>query len=223
MLKLQSVTKHYASNTVLSNISFTVNPGEIIGIVGENGAGKSTLLRLLATIDKPTSGKISWNDFSYDTKWKEMRKHIGYVPQEIAIWEDLTVEENMRFFERLTSRHKQIEELRQICLAMNLTKWQETARTLSGGMKRKLNLAITLIHEPEILLLDEPTVGIDLKSKKEIGAYIQKQARDFNRIILYISHDMDEIQALCDRVICIGEDSFYQDILQQTGKEIISF
>lgn len=222
MLKIDSVTKNYDNKHVLHHLSFTVQPGEIIGLVGENGAGKSTLLRLLATIDKPNSGTISLHDLSFDKNRNAIRKSIGYVPQDIAIWEELTVKENMQFFEKLSFKSKSLTELRDLCVEMSLHKWDEPVKALSGGMKRKLNIAITLIHDPEVILLDEPTVGIDLKSKKEIGSYLLRQAKEKNRMIVYTSHDMDEIKELCDRVICIGEDNFYQDLLQQSGKEIIS-
>ncbi|WP_026906397.1 ABC transporter ATP-binding protein [Paucisalibacillus globulus] len=222
MLDVQSITKSYTKNPILHNLSFSVMPGEIIGLVGENGAGKSTLLRILATIDKPDNGSISLNNLSYESNRKKVRKTIGYVPQDIAVWEELTVKENMHFFERLSSEAKNDDQLKELCLEMNLEKWNESVKNLSGGMKRKLNIAITLIHNPKLLLLDEPTVGIDLKSKKEIGSYLWKQAKEQKRIIMYTSHDMDEINELCDKVICIGKDSFYEEILSTSGKEIIS-
>ncbi|WP_339214398.1 ABC transporter ATP-binding protein [Ornithinibacillus sp. FSL M8-0202] len=223
MLNIQSLTKRYNRKQILNNLSFSVLPGEVIGLVGENGAGKSTLLRLLATIDKPTKGNITLFDYTYKKHRKEIRKQIGYVPQDIAIWDELTVKENMLFFEKLAYTNKTSEQLRQLCLEMNLDKWDVPVKTLSGGMKRKLNIAISLIHDPTILLLDEPTVGIDLKSKIEIGSYLLKQAKEHNRIILYTSHDMDEIKHLCDKVICIGDDLFYKEILKNSGKEVISF
>jgi len=223
MLSLQTVTKSYGKKLILNDISFSIKDGEIIGLVGENGAGKSTLLNILATLTKPTNGQISLDDKSYRDDKKEIRKQIGFVPQEIAIWEDLTVEENMIFFEKLSWRNKDHEELKQLCLDMKLEKWKEPVKTLSGGMKRKLNMAISLIHDPKLLLLDEPTVGIDLKSRKEIGTYLKNIAVKYQKIIVYTSHDMDEIMNLCDRIICIGQDPFYQHILEDAGKKVVTF
>lgn len=151
-----------------------------------------------------------------------MRKQIGFVPQDIAIWDEFTVEENMVFFEKLSWKKKSNAQLKQLCQEVNLEKWKEPVKTLSGGMKRKLNIAISLIHDPQLLLLDEPTVGIDLKSRKEIGAYLKDQAVKNEKIIVYTSHDMDEIINLCDRVFCIGEDPFYKTILKNSGKEVFS-
>ncbi|API90797.1 MULTISPECIES: ABC transporter ATP-binding protein [Virgibacillus] len=223
MLNVDCISKTYNKQAIFSNLSFSVHPGEIIGLVGENGAGKSTLLQLLATLQSPTTGGIQLYDWYYKQHRKLVRRHIGFVPQEIAIWDNFTVRENMIFFEKLAWKKKSEKELKQLCLDMNLDRWDEKVHTLSGGMKRKLNLAISLIHDPDLILLDEPTVGIDLKSKKEIAAYLKKLAQEKEKMILYTSHDMDEINELCTRVICIGKDPFYKNLLQHAGKKIISF
>jgi len=220
MLSVDGLTKRYHKNTVLDHVNFTIEKGEIIGLVGENGAGKSTLLQILATLSQPTKGTILLNDLPYHRNKQAIRKQIGFVPQDIAIWDTFTVEENMQFFEKLSWVSKEKEELKQLCLDMKLDRWKESVKILSGGMKRKLNIAITLIHNPSILLLDEPTVGIDLKSRKEIGHYLYRQAKESNKTILYTSHDMDEIIQLCDRVFCIGHDPFYKDVLTEAGKKV---
>ncbi|WP_163580158.1 ABC transporter ATP-binding protein [Gracilibacillus saliphilus] len=223
MLKVEGLNKSFHKKTILDNLSFNITQGEIVGLVGENGAGKSTLLQILATTMKPTSGEILLGQRNYQREKAKIRKQIGFVPQDIAVWEQLTVEENMTFFEKLSWTKKSNAQLKEIGQDMNLDRWKEPVKNLSGGMKRKLNLAISLIHDPSLLLLDEPTVGIDLKSRKEIGAYLRKQATDHNKTIIYTSHDMDEIQELCDRVITIGEDSFYKNLLQEADKEVLSF
>ncbi|UJL45019.1 ABC transporter ATP-binding protein [Virgibacillus sp. NKC19-16] len=223
MLNVNVLSKMYGKKSILKDISFSAKEGEVIGLVGENGAGKSTLLQIIATLQKPTKGTLSLLDMPYHKHKKDIRKQIGFVPQDIAIWDEFTVEENMVFFEKLSWKKKSKDELNQICLDMKLDKWKEPVKTLSGGMKRKLNLAISLIHNPSLLLLDEPTVGIDLKSRKEIGTYLKKLAIKKETLIVYTTHDMDEIISLCDRVICIGDDPFYEEILINAGKEVISF
>lgn len=215
MLEVNDVVKSYKRKTVLENCTFQMEQGEIVGLVGENGAGKSTLLQLLATVMSPTAGEISFDGLSYKENIKKIRRKIGYVPQDISIWEEFTVEENMLFFEKLSWKRRTPEECRQLCLDMQLTQWKEKAESLSGGMKRKLNLAISLLHDPIFLLLDEPTVGIDLKSKTEIGAYLHALAKNEGKMIMYTSHDMDEITTICDRVYSIGKDPFYMDLLQK--------
>jgi len=221
MLKAQSIHKKYGKTSVLNDVSFQVNSGEIVGLVGENGAGKSTLLHIIATLQKATSGSVFLKDIAYKNQLKTVRKKIGFVPQEIAVWEDLSVEENMVFFEKLAWKNKTKAELRQLCLDMELDKWKEKVHTLSGGMKRKLNLAITLIHDPELLLLDEPTVGIDLKSKQEIVSYLKRLAEE-GKTIMYTSHDMDEIMQLCDYTYCLGDDPFYEIFLQERGQKVLT-
>src|SRR5699024_2251879 len=124
------------------------------------------------------------------------------------------VRENMLFFEQLSWKRQSEEDLRKLCTEMNLTKWTEKVSTLSGGMKRKLNLAISLIHEPQLLLLDEPTVGIDLRSKKEIATYIKKLVIDKQLIMIYISHEIDEIKQLCDKIYSLCEYSYYETLLK---------
>lgn len=223
MLDVQSLSKTYGKRKIFTDISFTIKQGEIVGLIGENGAGKSTLLSILATLQKPTTGKISLDGLTYTKMRNIVRKKIGYVPQEIALWNHLTVRENMLFFEKLAWNKKSEDELKGICSHVKLNRWEEPVYNLSGGMKRKLNLAISLIHDPDLLLLDEPTVGIDLKSRMEIGTYLKILATDFNKIIMYTSHDIAEIKTLCNRVICIGEDPFYQNLLGNSGKEIQSF
>ncbi len=210
----------YKEKMVIEDMSFQMKPGDIIGLVGENGAGKSTLLQVLATVMRPTQGDIQLEGLSYRTDIKKIRQKIGYVPQDISIWDEFTVEENMLFFEKLSWKRRTREQCRQLCLDMQLTHWKEGVESLSGGMKRKLNLAISLLHDPVLLLLDEPTVGIDLKSKTEIGTYLQNLAKNEGKMIMYTSHDMDEIMNVCDQVYAIGKDPFYTDLLQKKAMEV---
>lgn len=221
-LKINNVSKSFGKKKVLENLSFEVNSGEIIGLVGENGAGKSSLLHILATISKADSGSIHLGKWIYGKNRKQLRRLVGFVPQDIALWEDMSVEENMLFFEKLSWRNRSKRELKQLCEDMELLKWKEPVQNLSGGMKRKLNMAISLIHNPDLLLLDEPTVGIDLRSKKEIAGYLKQMAKVDNKMIMYTSHDMDEIQSICDAVVCIGNDSFYENLLREANMKIIS-
>ncbi|MFD1067444.1 ABC transporter ATP-binding protein [Oceanobacillus locisalsi] len=222
-LQIDHISKLFGKKKVLENISFEVQSGDIIGLVGENGAGKSSLLHILATISKANTGTIRLGKWIYGKNRKQIRRLVGFVPQDIALWEDMTVEENMIFFEKLSWVNRSKQELKQLCEDMALFKWKEPVHTLSGGMKRKLNLAISLIHDPELLLLDEPTVGIDLRSKKEIAEYLKQKAQVDNKMIMYTSHDMEEIQSICDAVICIGNDPFYENLLRERNMKIISF
>lgn len=215
MLEVSDLYKSYGKHRVLEALSFTAQRGEIIGLVGENGAGKSTLLKILATLSKADQGNILLDDKAYRKYFKSHRKIIGYVPQDIAVWDDLTVLENMKFFEKLSTVRKSTDELISLLDNIRLERHHSKVSSLSGGMKRKLNLAISLIHNPELLLLDEPTAGIDLKSRIEIGEFLKELAKKNNMLIIYTSHDMNEIKEVCDRVLVIGQDSFYRDILKE--------
>ena len=221
MLQVENLAKNYKQKCILRDISFRIDKGEVIGLVGENGAGKSTLLNILATVTKPTAGQVILDGSLYKGNERFIRRHIGYVPQELSIWEDLSVEENMLFFEKLCWLRRTKEECRELCLTMQLTQWKEQVSSLSGGMKRKLNMAISLLHNPTLLLLDEPTVGIDMKSKNEIGKYLVQLAKNEGKMVLYTSHDMNEIATFCDRVYVIGEDPFYFNLLRDSGVEVV--
>lgn len=213
MLEVKLLNKKYDKRLVLDNFSMTASRGEVIGLVGENGAGKSTLLKILATLLKPSSGEVYLNGKEYKKYFKAHRKIIGYVPQDIAVWEELTVLENMKFFARLSPVKKTVPELKILLNNIQLDRHDTKVSKLSGGMKRKLNLAISLINDPEFLLLDEPTAGIDLKSRIEIGEFLKTLAVTNDTLIIYTSHDMSEIKEVCDRVIVLGEDVFYRELL----------
>ena len=217
MLQVNSLQKSYHKQKILNDVNLIVKPGEVVGLVGENGAGKSTLLEILATVQPQSNGSIILEDKSYSKDIKNIRKIIGYVPQEISLWEEFTVAENFMFFEKLSWKRRSLEECKQLCLDMQLNKWDEPVDSLSGGMKRKLNLAISLIHDPILILLDEPTVGIDMKSKEEIGNYLVNLAKNEGKMIIYTSHDMSEITSFCDRIYCLGKDPFYTDLLKSRG------
>lgn len=213
MLQIEHISKQYQHQTIFQDISFTVQPGEIVGLVGENGAGKSTLLRMLATLATPTTGSITLFNHSY-TNPKVVRPFIGFVPQELSIWDELSVEDNMKFFSKLSWKPRSMEECQALCTQMQLTDWKKRASSLSGGTKRKLNLAISLIHDPELILLDEPTVGIDMRSKEEIGKYLYSLAKEQQKMIMLTSHDIHEIANYCDRVLLIGNDPYYAKTLK---------
>lgn len=217
MLQVSSLEKSFHKHNILTDVNLQVNPGEVVGLVGENGAGKSTLLEILATVLPQSNGSVLLENKSYAKDIKSIRKLIGYVPQEISLWEEFTVAENFLFFEKLSWKKRSLEDCKQLCLDMQLNKWDEPVESLSGGMKRKLNLAISLIHDPILILLDEPTVGIDMKSKEEIGHYLVNLAKKEGKMIIYTSHDMTEITSFCDRIYCLGKDPFYADLLKSKG------
>lgn len=199
---LDGLTKKYDNKTVVDHISLDIEKGEIFGLLGPNGAGKSTTMNMVCSIKKPTMGNIQL--FGYDTK-KDMNKvkaKIGYIPQELAIHGNLKAWENVELFTSLYGlKGKELkqaveESLRFVGLE---DKRDGFAKNFSGGMKRRLNIACALGHKPELLIFDEPTVGIDPQSRN----FILEKIRETNKAgatVIYTSHYMEEIEAICTRI-----------------------
>lgn len=213
MIEIKDVTKSYGRQKVLQNVSFEIMEGELFGLLGPNGAGKSTLIDILTGIQSMDSGEIFINGKSIKTDKVEIRKHLGLVPQDIALLEELNAVDNLEYFGGLyglagAELKCQIEKLLEVA---GLTdKKKEKVKNYSGGMKRRLNIAVAMLHNPSILILDEPTVGVDAQSRQHIFDYIQSLAEQ-GTTILYTSHYMEEIEALCKRVFILdlGEEVAY--------------
>lgn len=213
MIEIKDVTKSYGRHKVLQNVSFEIMEGELFGLLGPNGAGKSTLIDILTGIQSMDSGEIFINGKSIKTDKVEIRKHLGLVPQDIALIEELNAVDNLEYFGGLyglagQELKSQIEKLLEVA---GLTeKKKEKVKNYSGGMKRRLNIAVAMLHNPSILILDEPTVGVDAQSRQHIFDYIQSLAEQ-GTTILYTSHYMEEIETLCKRVFILdlGEEVAY--------------
>lgn len=201
-VSLQSVQKVFGSVSVVQNLSFEIPTGEMFGLLGPNGAGKSTTIRMITTLTQPTQGHIQVAGYDVVREKFQVQQRMGVVLQQISVDGDLTVWENMEFHGRL--HHIPQPERRQ-----RITRWLEyveladrrndLAKTLSGGMKRRLQIARALLHEPEILFLDEPTVGLDPQTRRRLWEII----RDLNKqgmTMLLTTHYMDEVEYLCDRI-----------------------
>jgi ABC-2 type transport system ATP-binding protein len=199
---LENVCKLYNQIPVVNNLSFTINKGEMFGLLGPNGAGKSTTIRMLTTLTKPTSGKIEVGGFDITKESLQVKRSIGVVLQQTSVDGDLSVWENMEFHGRL---HHIPNPNRQTLINqwLNYVELHDRAdvlvKTLSGGMKRRLQIARALLHQPEILFLDEPTVGLDPQTRRRLWEIIL----DLNKqgmTMLLTTHYMDEVEYLCDRI-----------------------
>jgi ABC-2 type transport system ATP-binding protein len=188
----------------LTDISFEVNRGELFGLIGPDGAGKTTLFRILTTLILADKGQASVDDYDVVKDFKEIRKHIGYMPGRFSLYQDLTVEENLSFFATLfnTSIEENYELVKDIYIQIEKFKTRK-AGALSGGMKQKLALSCALIHKPSVLFLDEPTTGVDTVSRKEFWDLLRNLQKQ-NITILVSTPYMDEA-SLCDRVALIQE------------------
>ncbi len=204
MIIVQQVFKHYGSALVVKQVSFTVNKGEILGLVGPNGAGKTTILKMIATVIKPSDGDILVDGVSVRKDPCRVRKVIGYVPQAITLYESLSVYDNLIFWGKAAGGGIPPARLRLIAGVVGLQgQLKEKVYKLSGGMQRRLNIAVALLHDPAVLIMDEPTLGVDIKNKKEIVSFIKRLARE-GKTIIYTSHDLHEIESLCHRVALLN-------------------
>jgi len=196
-LTVQGLSKSYGSRVAVDAVSFEVCRGETFGLLGPNGAGKSSTLHLLAGLLRPDSGRIVLS-----TSQGDMRKSLGLAPQSLSLYPDLTAEENCRFFGQLYglrgARLKaRVEEVLQLAELQDRRK--DRVETYSGGMQRRLNLACALVHDPPLLLLDEPTAGVDPQSRHHLFESIEALKQQ-GKTLIYTTHYIEEAQRLCDRV-----------------------
>ena len=205
LLDVRHLAKRFGSHQAVADVSFTLQSGEILGLLGPNGAGKSTTMLMISGLLKPDSGHVLINGKPHDGRDQQLKRMLGMVPQELAIYPDLDAVENLKFFGRLygVNRHELNSRCDEVLERIGLT---ESARrpsgTYSGGMKRRLNFGIALMHQPSILILDEPTVGVDPQSRSHLLDCVRDQARSGVGVI-YASHYMEEVQTLCERVAIV--------------------
>ena len=202
MIKINRVSKSYSKTPELKEISLEVSKGELFGLIGPDGAGKTTLIRILMTLLLPDSGEILMNKMDVVKEYKKIRQFTGYMPGRFSLYQDLTVEENLEFFASVfgTTIEENYELIADIYHQIEPFK-KRRAGNLSGGMKQKLALSCSLIHQPRILFLDEPTTGVDAVSRQEFWEMLKKlQQKD---ITIFVSTPYMDEATLCDRVALI--------------------
>lgn len=207
ILKVDNLTKQYGSIMAVAGISFNIYRGEVLGFLGPNGAGKSTTIDMITTLQQPTSGRISYPGLSDSGQTHQIRQHIGIVPQELAIYGNLTVRDNLVYIGELYGLHGQTlrQRIEELMAEFGLSeKSGARARMLSGGLKRRLNFALADIHAPDLIFLDEPTVGLDPNARLLVWEIIQG-FRQAKKTVLLTTHYMEEAEALCDRIILIDQ------------------
>lgn len=203
MLETVKLSKSYKGKKAVDEVNLYLDEGESVGLLGPNGAGKSTTISMISTLLKPTSGDVRYKRVSTVSDPSELRKVLGVVPQEIALYEELSAYENLRFFGKVYSVERRLLEKRiQAVLEMVglQDRQKDIVKTFSGGMKRRVNIAAALLHEPKILILDEPTVGIDPQSRNHILDMVRQLNAQAKTTVLYTSHYMEEVEQLCKRV-----------------------
>ncbi|MEB8068008.1 MULTISPECIES: ABC transporter ATP-binding protein [Mammaliicoccus] len=215
MITIENLSKSYKDKQIFQNFNTTFKDKTLTVLLGENGAGKSTLLRIITALEKANGGTVKY--FGERLSNREIKEKIGYIPQDIALFEHLTVNENIEFFKALSKQSISSNLIEDYCEKLNLFERKAKISALSGGTKRKVNLLIGLLSNPSILILDEPTVGIDLKSRYDIHQLLNSLKE--SRLIILTTHHLDEVESLADEIKLIGKDSFYRNILSEKGWE----
>jgi ABC-2 type transport system ATP-binding protein len=205
-IEVRSIVKKFGDFTAVNGISFAVEDGEIFGLLGPNGAGKSTLIRMLVTLLPPTAGTAVVNGFDVVKEADGVRQSIGVIPQAMTSDLELSVEENLIIFAKLygVPRQKRERLISELLEAVELTKWRSApVKNLSGGMRRRVEIARGLVHEPRIFFLDEPTTGLDPVSRVHVWEMLQRIKAERDLTILITTHYMDEADKLCDRIAIV--------------------
>lgn len=203
IIKIENISKHYKNIKALDNVSLEINEGELFGLLGINGAGKTTLIKIFCGLTKKTNGNVFINGLSLDKDLDKIKEIIDVSPQETSVANNLSVKENLEFFASIYGKDR-VKNIEEIIEVFNLEEvLNQKAKTLSGGYKRRLSIAIALISKPKILFLDEPTLGLDVISRRELWKIINKIKNDVT--IILTSHYLEEIEHLCDRVAILSK------------------
>jgi len=222
MIKVRSISKSFGNIEAVNNVSFTINKGEIFGILGPNGAGKSTIVNILNTLVKPDKGDVIIDGINIKDDGDTIKLIMGVVPQEIALYEELTAYENLMFWGGLYDIPKSklksvVNSTLEVVDLVN--RKDDRIKTFSGGMKRRINIACSLLHNPKILVLDEPTVGVDPQNRNHIFEVIERLNNE-GMTMIYTTHYMEEAERFCDKIAIIDVGSI---IAQGTLKELKKF
>jgi ABC-2 type transport system ATP-binding protein len=213
LIKTQGISKQYKQTTVLDDVSFSLQKGRVLGILGPNGAGKSTLLKILALVLDPDKGSYSLADSDALKNAKTLHPMIGYVPQDLALYEDLSVLDNMIYWSN-TSLKQSRSRINQLLAEFELDSLStKRVSTLSGGMKRRLNLAVAMINSPQVLIMDEPMVGVDIVQLTLMRAYLSSLAKEgITQVIT--SHTAGAVLEILDEVMIMnkGKIKFFDTV-----------
>jgi len=225
MLDVINLTKHYKQQKAVQGISLHLDRGEIVGLLGPNGAGKSTAIAMISSLIQPTGGDVRFEGENAVKQPQNLRKKLGVVPQEIALYEDLTAKENLYFFGRIQKLRGALldQRVKEVLNQIGLSdQGKKVVKNFSGGMKRRLNIGAALLHEPEILIMDEPTVGIDPQSRNYILETVKRLNQEKGMTILYTSHYMEEVEFLCDRIYIMDRGNVIASGTKEEIKNILS-
>lgn len=218
-LRVMNLTKKFGDLTAVSDISFSAAQGEVVGFLGPNGAGKSTTMKMITGFLAPTSGTAYIGGYDIQEQPLEAKRMFGYLPEGAPSYPDMTVKQFISFIADIREIKKDVKEqkINEVINKVNLQSvLHQRIETLSKGFKRRVGLAQALIHDPSVLILDEPTDGLDPNQKREIRKLINEMAKD--KVIIISTHNLEEVAAVCDRVIVVAAGNV---ILDSTPEELI--
>lgn len=222
MLEIKNLTKKFKKSTVVDDVSFKVNTGEIVGLLGENGAGKTTTLRMISTMLKITSGEAVVNNFSADKEPIKVRNEIGILfGGDVGLYDRLTARENIKYFANLYGMSDKDADIRinELAKKFNMEEYiDKKVSKFSRGMKQKVSIARSIVHSPSVMLFDEPSTGLDVTAARTIQDFILDCKKE-NKTILFSSHSMREVEKLCDRVVIINKGKLLEDCSIDNLKE----
>jgi ABC-2 type transport system ATP-binding protein len=221
LIKINGLVKKYGERVAVQRVSFSIEEGEIFGLLGPNGAGKTTTLSILSTLLIPDEGNVTICGYDLIREASHIKRLIGYVPQEIALYPTLNARDNLSFFGRIYGLQGAglKERITAVLALVGLSdRAGDAVQTFSGGMKRRLNIAAGLIHKPRLLFLDEPTVGVDPQSRNFIFEHVERLNQE-GMTIVYTTHYMEEAERLCDRVAIMDEGNI---LALETTKGLIN-
>ncbi|MBU9722438.1 MULTISPECIES: ABC transporter ATP-binding protein [Bacillaceae] len=225
MLETEELKKVFKGKPAVDGVNLYMDEGESVGLLGPNGAGKSTTISMISSLIKPTSGDVKLKGQSVLKDPGIIRNVLGVVPQEIALYEELTAYENLKFFGRIYGlKGKELDlKIQEVLEIVGLRDRQkDIVKTYSGGMQRRINMAAAMLHEPELLIMDEPTVGIDPQSRTHILDTVRHLNQEKGLTVLYTSHYMEEVERLCDRVYIMDHGQVIASGTKDELKSILS-
>lgn len=214
MIEVKNLSKSFKNIKAVDNISFAVNEGEIVGLLGENGAGKTTTLRMIATMLKPTEGTANINGFDILKNSSKVRSEIGILfGGEVGLYDRLTARENIKYFAMLNglSEEQARENIKNLTEIFEMDEYiDRRVGKFSRGMKQRVAIARSIVHNPKVMLFDEPTIGLDVTASRTVQNFIFRCKKE-NKVIIFSSHSMREVEKLCDRVIIIHKGKIVEE------------
>lgn len=221
MIEIKEISKSYGKHKILRDISFTINPGDCIGIVGANGTGKTTLLSVISGLNKPDKGEILLNGENISASSKKFRENISYVPQENPLISELTAIDNLKLWHNGRKKDLINQLEKGILKELGINEFADkTVSKMSGGMKKRLSIGIALLNNPSLLILDEPSAALDIAAKHDVRKYMHYFTSDLKGAIIVVSHDQNEL-SICNRLFLLKGGILSEISTHLTDEELV--